>query len=251
MKSNRIVASVFLLLFTCYGKVAAQEVFHDGTLLASIGAQTLLEKKSLDAAYAALAALGTAHYFTQQEMEAVYKLNKEFNDYLDSFHEVVAYAAQSYGIYNEMRELIDNISSFIEVVSDGGADGYVAVAISPRRNDIYQDIILETGEILEDIRKVVLGKPESDEEKESASYDEEKKTFKLTEKQRIDILFNIRPKLQILNKKLTRLELLAKYTSLIDVWREIADLSYEVNDKKSIAESCFNKWSSVPMKLNN
>ena len=44
---------------------------------------------------------------------------------------------------------------------------------------------------------------------------------KMTEKERMEVVFGIRPKLQMMNKTLQRLTKAVKYTSLGDIWREI------------------------------
>lgn len=44
---------------------------------------------------------------------------------------------------------------------------------------------------------------------------------KMTEKERMEIVFGIRPKLKMMNKKLQRLTKAVKYTTMGDIWREI------------------------------
>jgi hypothetical protein len=43
----------------------------------------------------------------------------------------------------------------------------------------------------------------------------------MTEKERMEIVFGIRPKLKAMNKKLQRLTKAVKYTSMGDIWLEI------------------------------
>ena len=80
------------------------------------------------------------------------------------------------------------------------AEGAFAVALTPRRNQIYRDLILGSVEIVNDIRQVCMN------------------NTKMTEKQRMEIVFAIRPKLKRMNKKLKHLALAVKYTSFVDVW---------------------------------
>ena len=44
---------------------------------------------------------------------------------------------------------------------------------------------------------------------------------KMTEKERMEIVFGIRPKLKTMNTKLQRLTKAVKYTTMGDIWREI------------------------------
>lgn len=58
----------------------------------------------------------------------------------------------------------------------------------------------------------------------------------MTEKERIEIVFGIRPKLKLMNQKLRRLTRAVKYTSLADVWAEIDHNAREGADKASITQ---------------
>ena len=64
----------------------------------------------------------------------------------------------------------------------------------------------------------------------------------MTEKERIETIFGIRPKLKLMNRKLVRLIKAVKYTSFADVWAEIDYHAREGADKKSIATQCMERW---------
>ena len=104
--------------------------------------------------------------------------------------------------------------------------GAFAVALTPRRNQIYRNLILGSVEIVNDIRQVCLS------------------NTKMTEKQRIEIVLAIRPKLQMMNKKLQRLGRAVKYTSFGDVWAEIDGGARPKVDKSDIAKACMQRWKS-------
>lgn len=53
----------------------------------------------------------TGHIWTKEEVEAVTDLQREFNDYLDSFRSVISYAAQIYGFYHEITHLTETWES--------------------------------------------------------------------------------------------------------------------------------------------
>ena len=67
---------------------------------------------------------------------------------------------------------------------------------------------------------------------------------KMTEKQRIEIVLAIRPKLQVMNKKLQRLGRAVKYTSFGDVWREIDEGTRPKVDKSDVAKACMRRWKA-------
>ena len=104
--------------------------------------------------------------------------------------------------------------------------GAFAVALTPRRNRIYRDLILGSVEIVNDIRQVCLS------------------NTKMTEKQRIEILLAIRPKLKVMNKKLLRLARAVKYTSFGNVWAEIDEGARPKANKSDIAKACMRRWKS-------
>ena len=66
--------------------------------------------------------------------------------------------------------------------------------------------------------------------------------IKMTEKERMEVIFGIRPKLKLMNKKLQRLTKAVKYTSLGDVWAEIDYHARTGADKKNIVEESMLRW---------
>ena len=100
----------------------------------------------------------------------------------------------------------------------------LAVALSAKRNKIYRELIMGSVEIVNDIRLVCLS------------------GNKMTEKERVEIVFGIRPKLKVMNKKLQRLTKAVKYTSMADIWAEIEEGSHDKADKKAIVKDCMNRW---------
>jgi hypothetical protein len=166
----------------------------------------------------------TGHIWTKEEVEATTDFQRQFNDYLDSFRSVIAYAAQIYGFYYEVGKLTEHISDLSKQLSASPSNA-VAVALTPKRNTLYRELVLRSVDIVNDIRQVCLS------------------DIKMTEKERIDIVFAIRPKLKQMNKLLRQLTLAVKYTSLSDVWREIdcRAMSYEV-DKSKVTNAAYQRW---------
>ena len=48
----------------------------------------------------------TGHIWLKEEVEGTTNLQREFNNYLDSFRSIVVYAAQIYGFYHEIDRLL-------------------------------------------------------------------------------------------------------------------------------------------------
>ena len=141
----------------------------------------------------------------------------------DNFHGIIMYAAQIYGFYHEIDHLIGNLDAFSKQLSAHPSNA-LAVALSSNRNKIYREIILNSVDICNDVRQVCLS------------------DTKMTEKERMEVIFGIRPKLKLMNKKLQRLTKAVKYTSLGDVWAEIDYNARTGADKKSIVEESMLRW---------
>ena len=84
----------------------------------------------------------TGHIWIKDEVEGTTSLQKEFNNYLDQFHSIIAYAAQVYGFYHEIDKMTDNLGSFSDQLSAHPGNA-LAVALSSNRNKIYRDIIID------------------------------------------------------------------------------------------------------------
>mgnify|MGYP006960999364 FL=1 len=68
---------------------------------------------------------------------------------------------------------------------------------------------------------------------------------KMTEKERTEIVFGIRPKLRIMNQKLQRLTKAVKYTTLGDIWLEIDESARPMADKRDIVEAAKRRWKQA------
>lgn len=215
---------VFGCLFALLAVVQAQAQ-TDPTLAGMIVAYTDKAKDQLKAQEKAMLMQTTGHLWIREEVEATTDLQRQYNEYLDSFRDIICYAAQIYGFYHEVGKLSDTMEELNKQLRENG-QGAFAIALTPRRNQIYRDLILGSVEIVNDIRQVCLS------------------NTKMTEKQRIEIVLAIRPKLQMMNKKLQRLARAVKYTSFGDVWAEIDEGARLKVDKSDIAKACMQRWKS-------
>lgn len=195
----------------------------DPTLTGMVLIYTEKAKKTLKNQEKVMLLQTTGHIWTKEEVEAVTDLQREFNDYLDSFRSVVSYAAQIYGFYHEITHLTENMGEFTGQLKNSPTNA-LAVALSTNRNKIYRELIYNSIEIINDIRTVCLS------------------DNKMTEKQRMEIVFGIRPKLQLMNKKLQRLSIAVKYTSMGDIWAEISEEARPKANKVEIARSAIRRW---------
>ena len=218
---KRVLLVIMLLL--SINSIKAQ---NDPVLAGMILLYTEKAEKTLKNQELAMMMQTTGHLWTKEEVEATADLQREFNSYLDSFRSILCYAAQIYGFYHEITLLTENMGGLIDQLEKNAMNA-LAVALSANRNKIYREVILNSVEIVNDIRTVCLSKN------------------KMTEQQRLEIVFNIRPKLQVMNKKLKRLTIAVKYTSMNDVWLEINEGTRPMADKKQIIQDAKRRWKQI------
>lgn len=212
-----------LLTGICIGKIQAQ---NDPVLAGMILLYTDKAQKELKNQEKVMMLQTTGHIWTKEEVQATADLQREFNKYLDSFRSIVCYAAQIYGFYHEISRLTDNMEDFTRQVSRSTTNA-LAVALSTERNRIYRELMLGSVEIVNDIRMACLAEN------------------KMTERERMEIVFGIRPKLKLMNTKLQRLTKAVKYTTMSDIWYEIDEGTRPVADKRDIVEAAIRRWKQI------
>lgn len=212
-----------LLTGICIGKIQAQ---NDPVLAGMILLYTDKAQKELKNQEKVMMLQTTGHIWTKEKVQATADLQREFNKYLDSFRSIVCYAAQIYGFYHEISRLTDNMEDFTRQVSRSTTNA-LAVALSTERNRIYRELMLGSVEIVNDIRMACLA------------------DNKMTERERMEIVFGIRPKLKLMNTKLQRLTKAVKYTTMSDIWYEIDEGARPVADKRDIVEAAKRRWKQI------
>lgn len=213
---------ILILIFVLIGCIELHAQ-SDPTLSSMILLYTNKAKSELKSQEASMMLETTGHIWLKEEVDETTNIQRKFNDYLDNFHSIICYAAQIYGFYHEISNLTTNLSEFTEELGDAPSNA-LAVALSSRRNAIYRELIMGSVEIVNDIRQVCLS------------------DIKMTEKERIEIVFSIRPKLKLMNRKLKRLTRAVKYTSMADVWAEIEGGARQPADKKKIVNEAMDRW---------
>ena len=212
-----------LLLCTGICEVRAQ---NDPVLAGMILAYTDKAEKELKNQEKIMLMQTTGHLWTKEEVKATTDLQREFNNYLNSFRSIVCYAAQIYGFYHEISRLTDNMGDFTGQLSRSTTNA-LAVALSTQRNRIYRELIMNSVEIVNDIRAACLSEN------------------KMTETERMEIVFGIRPKLKMMNKRLQRLTKAVKYTTMGDIWREIDEGARPAVDKRDIVDAAKRRWRQI------
>lgn len=212
-------------MLLCIG-ISKGRAQNDPVLAGMILAYTDKAQKELKNQERVMLMQTTGHIWTKEEVEATTDLQREFNNYLDSFRSIICYAAQIYGFYHEISRLTDNMGDFTRQVSRNSPNA-LAVALSTQRNRIYRELIMNSVEIVNDIRMACLS------------------DNKMTEKERMEIVFGIRPKLKMMNKKLQRLTKAVKYTTMGDIWREIDEGARPAADKRDIVEAAKRRWRQI------
>jgi len=218
------ISFVMIMLVSSFAGVRAQ---NDPTLAGMILLYTNKAEKELKNQEEVMLLQSTGHIWTKEEVEATTDLQREFNNYLDSFRSIVCYAAQIYGFYHEITQLTDNMGGLVRQLDAHPANG-LAVALSTKRNRIYRELIMNSIEIVNDIRTVCLS------------------GNKMTEKERMEIVFGIRPKLKTMNRQLKRLTRAVKYTTMGDIWLEIDEGTRPAKTNKAeIAAAAKRRWKQV------
>lgn len=186
---------------------------------------TILANKTLDAQIAMQTLQTTGHLWIKEEVEATTNFQRQFNDYLDSFHNILSIAAEIYGVYHEVKLTAKHIENISQELATGPTNA-LAVAFSTRRNVVYRNLVKTTLDIIMDIRKVCFD------------------NAKMTEQEKNKIVSNIRPKLHKINRQLGQLTVALRYTSFLDVWNEITGRAYMINHntKHNVIVKCRRDW---------
>ena len=226
MRLNTSLFRSLQIVLVLLGFTANTSAQIDPTLAGMIALYTDQAQSQLKNQQKVMALQTTGHIWTREEVQGTTNLQKEFNDYLDSFRSVLGYAAQIYGFYHEVSCLVGNLDEFSDILRKYPSNS-LAVALSQKRGSIYSDVVLHSVEIVNDVRSACLS------------------DHKMTEKERMEIVFAIRPKLKRLNKDIRRLSRAVKCTSLGDIWLDIEENAYSKAYKPGITEKAHRRWRQI------
>ena len=222
---------IFLFFLVCLitEKVSGQGVYIDEERALTVLAFTNQSKKTLNAQQRAQLVISGMHMFMEEEVKATTDFQREFNEYLDSFRVVIQIAAEVYGIYHEVTQVVNNLNELKNVILEV-PENSVALALHVDRNKIYpkvyNSLVKAALDIAKDIRKVCFSQT------------------KMTEKERIKIVHSMRPKLKNVNRLLRQLSLYLKYTTFLDAWNQYLDHVgfFHISNRKEITLRCQQRW---------
>ena len=183
-------------------------------------------KKAYNAQERAQLALTGMHIFVREEVEATTDFQREFKDYLKQFHRVLRIAAEVYGLYYEVSQLTYNINEYMSLIDEGkiNPENAIALALDGRRNYVYSNVINSGVSIAKDLYKIFTS------------------SAKMTEKERLQVVMGMRPKLKKINKQLKVLSIALKYTTWMTLWQDLAGYNYHPKSRREIAEAAMGRW---------
>lgn len=138
---NKMKRYFYILLLMLSFCLVSQKSYAqiDPVLTGMIIRFTNTSTKQYSKQMAAMSAQTEGHVWLQSEVESVNNCLKEFDDYLNDFRNIIAYAAQAYGFYYEIHTLCDNMGDLTRQIGDTPVNA-IAVALHNKRNDIYVDL---------------------------------------------------------------------------------------------------------------
>lgn len=218
---RNIVCVILLILSVCVPSVSHAQV--DPVLAGMIIEYTNKAKSQYNSQLETMAIETEGHIWLKQEVESTKNYQKQFDEYLNSFRSIISYAAQTYGFYYEINHLCENMGKLSAQIGSTPTNA-IAVALHNKRNDIYVGIINKSVGVVNTIRQVCIDK-------------------KMTEKQRVELVFSIRPQLKDMNHQLAMLTKLVRCTNMGLVWHNIEYNSLpHRTGKAGIVEDCLSVW---------
>lgn len=185
-------------------------------------------KKVLRAEDAVMAINLAQHKYLDEQNKKIINFQKEFDNYLTSFNDILTLAADIYGIYYEIDQTFNNIKELKNIGSSCPTNA-IAVLLSVKKNNVYQDVIDDGIQIATDIEKILPFKKKSNKPR-------------LTQYERMKIIENIRKSLRIMNYKIRKMNRTIRYTTLLDSWYELQGSVRGTKSMKKIVTECKNRW---------
>ena len=216
---------IYIMLLTMFASLPAGAVESNPTLAARIYLAKRDATKALEAQKLAQELVAEGHVFVGREVQATNAFQREFNNYLDTFHDAVSMAAELYGIYYEIKRTSKLVSQVSSAMSSAPANA-IAVLLKPSTSGLYGSIINTSLGAAQDLYNASLSKQ------------------KRTEQDRNKILDSARSKLKLVNKQLAQLLIVLKYTTFEDLWHTIRIRAQYMDPtrKHTVIERCYANW---------
>lgn len=186
----RNIVYTILSVLLSFGFSSSLEAQVDPGLTAMIIEYTNKAKSQYNSQLEAMALETEGHVWLNGEVKSINNFQREFDNYLSTFRTIISYAAQTYGFYYEVNHLCQNMGKLTAQIGDTPVNA-IALGLHNKRNDIYVSVINKSLGIVNTIRQVCIDK-------------------KMTERQRVELVFSIRPQLQQMNRELAMLTKLVK-----------------------------------------
>lgn len=189
-------------------------------------------EKVLKAQDVALGMNLTGHKFLSEEVKKTTAFQQELNTYLSSLNDIITVAADLYGVYYEVDQILKNLRYMRKTISSCPGN-VIAVALSPSRHNIYQDVIENGVQLAADIKTVLSAKN--------------------SQAERHITIGTIRKQLRDLNRKIIRFNFLLKYTTIMDAWYEVRGYSsnYHTRSMKQITKDSYDSWINCAKSVNS
>lgn len=216
-----------ILIFSLYSLIVLT-MSAQNTDMARAFKYSVYDIRMRNAATAQSAALATMTYhnkWIKNKEDSIADLQREFHNYLVTIHDSVAMAAQLYGIFYELTEISNNLKNIGKVCEESPTN-ILATAFKEDKRQIVTNIVSTTTELVFDIKKTYLDKT------------------KMTEKERIQLIDDVRTHMRWINKELKKVERQIRYYNLCDLWNDIRNKEYVFRKKTNaiIAREARDRW---------
>lgn len=163
------------------------------------------------------------------------KLLKEYDKYLKSMGNVLAMAANIYGLYYECDRCV-KLMSETSHISSNNPKNVVATALHPLRSETFKDVMEAGPKIVADLENLLPKRVKNG--KTVWNYGD----FG----DRLNALQTTRRDIRTLNRSLMRLNRILKYTSLLDTWYAYIGKNngYRTRSIEEITNECRNSWAN-------
>jgi len=223
--TKRVRHIVFLLLLAVMPAVHCFAVEPNPALAGTILLAKSEFEKALQNQRNRQLIVGEGHVFIGREVQALNELQREYNDYLDLFHDAISTAAELYGTFLEIKKTVKLSKQVSSIISDAPTNA-IAVLLKPSTSGLYGTILQTTLGAGQDIYNACISKK------------------KLTAQDRNKMLTSARQKIKAVNKDLAKLVIVLRYTTLEDIWYSIRTRAKYMDPerKHTVIERCYDNW---------
>lgn len=222
---NRFIHIILMILLAVLPIVHCSAVESNPTLAARIILAKNNFEKALQNQRNRQLMVGEGHVFLGREVQALNELQREYNDYLDTFHDAVSTAAELYGTFLEIKRTVKLSKQVTSIISDAPSNA-IAVLLRPNSSGLYGSVIQTSLGAAQDIYNACISKK------------------KLTAQDRNKMLTDARTKIKKVNSDLTKLVVVLKYTTFEDIWYSVRTRAkYMDRERKhAVIERCYDNW---------